>query len=118
MIKNRFHSSIKKKIGEDLTEKLFKECNEEIFTLKQNDYSNKSLGLTAAYSNLSYTQQEVSMKEENSKDMYSGDASKLCDEDFYSNNSHFNYDIFTGEKEEATVDNNTFTWSFEDFMTI
>jgi len=115
MIKNRFHSSIKKKIGEDLTEKMFKECKEEIvFTLKQNDYNNQ----TSMNHYANNYGQEVTMKEENSKEMYSGEASKFCDEDFYSNNSQFNYDIFTAEKEDATIDNGAFTWSLEDFMTI
>jgi hypothetical protein len=140
MIKNRFHSSIKKKMGGDNTEKFsnLKECKEELSICK-NDYStnvsNKSIinltnaqngnfSLENAYftSNLASPNTDMIMSEADNYDnrnFGSTITSRVCDSDIYSSNN-FNYDVNyeRDEKSEEACGANSFIWNFEDYFTI
>jgi len=132
MIKNRFHSSIKKKLGGDPTEKSFnlKECKEEL-TICKNDYSTDA-SCNSLFTNsqnfclpsyqLEAVKSDIMMKDLENENRNSTISSRVCDSDFYSSNN-FTYDFaaYSGDvKQENTFDNNenTFNWNFEEYFSI
>jgi len=137
MIKNRFHSSIKKKLVGDNTEKFYnlKECKEELSNCK-NDYSTdestKSFNLENGHSgNFSIQNAYVNSQIASPCDMIMNEAdiydnrnfnstitSRVCDSDLYSSNN-INYDIqYESKTEETFNSSNSFVWNFEDYFTI
>jgi hypothetical protein len=133
MIKNRFHSSIKKKLtGEDKM-LITKECKEEVFSMK--DYSTEcstksliNLSHVQNFSIPSFTKKDLLVENVDNFDngnFHSTLSSRVCDSEFYSSNNsnNFNYDIIPFDREVKVEDSfnpqgNTFMWNFDDYFTI
>jgi len=111
MIKNRFHSSIKRKV--DLTfEEEFKPCNENIFSLNTEQNTTESTkSLINLTQNLS-DQEYLALRDAE----YDNKPSLSCDSDLFSINANYNdmgyYEtkICGGEKNDEDI---VFGWDFE-----
>jgi len=135
MIKNRFHSSIKKKLNGDVTEKFYnlQECKEELSICK-NDFSTNdsarslvqsgNFSLENAYFNgqLAAPHSDMIMSEVDNYDnrnFGSTITSRVCDSDIYSSNN-FNYENYERDEKSSVEESsaNSFIWNFEDYFTI
>jgi len=146
MIKNRFHSSIKKKLTGDVNVNFLKECNQELEITCKNDYSTedhtqKSAVHLSNTSSANFSLQTALNSNYSKTDSCAGDlimqdidnvdnrnfnstiTSRACDSDFYSSNgnNNFNYDIMCErdiKADEPIYSGNSFIWNFEDYFTI
>jgi len=109
MIKNRFHSSIKRKVEEE-----YKTTRDESMTSspqKENSFEEIKTNPQAA-------EEQISVKEfDMDKKLDSSFASKFLDLDFYSLTSNSNFELLSYDK-ESSFSNNSFNFSFEDYFTI
>jgi len=117
MIKNRFHSSIKKKVEDEEKEGEIKEDIVKFSSLTKESSSDSISSNEKMNSANSYTE-SCAMKE--IEDLYSRNfnsnfGSDISDSDFYSEHTHYNYEIGANEKENI---NQNFNWKFEDFLAI
>jgi len=144
MIKNRFHSSIKKKLflenvnGDKLA--LIKECKEDLLNKQEtNENSCKSIlsishvnsgnfSTSSNYntnSHLDSPSNDILMNELHSmenRNFTSTITSRESDSDFYTSNSPNFNDLLNYDRDIKTDDalygNGTFIWNFEDYFTI
>jgi hypothetical protein len=126
MIKNRFHSSIKKKLFLDISEKysdLKEYRGDELIIAKQesSDDSCKSIVNYANYSTHSsnFTSPSDDLVIQSIDHLDNRNYSKDCVSDFYSNESpHFNDIMNCDIKVDDTFENGTYLWNIEDYFTI
>jgi hypothetical protein len=130
MIKNRFHSSIKKKLSGDFNESCFYDCDEEYSQHATNKMEHILNGSTAESSgkgnsfikqeSSSYIQYEHSASvNEDSEMNYQSEEAVKEEEAYYPGYS--SYDILTNdnnENKEYQNNHHSFIWNFEDYFTI
>jgi len=131
MIKNRFHSSIKKKLSGDFNESCFYDGEEMEFDNKMEQtlmYSGKestdeSTGGKVSYSQNSYKQQSISSELINEEDSEMiNEESSLPRNEEEVEYSGYNYDLLSDANNDIignqAINHHSFIWNFEDYFTI